>query len=196
MTVSSERRNELSEGRLYFWDVAIRMANANPIFGVGHNAFTAAYNTYDQSGGQFGVNRAVHSSWMAVLADLGYPGLILFLANIGLCLAASLRAGRLAKRRPDLADLGAFASALGAGLIAFCVGGTFVNLQYGEALWHLTALSSALLAITIRAASIEVPAASRVPVPALTGLPRLGPRPAIASTRSPAAPPAPGRFTR
>ena len=74
MTVSADQRNDVSEGRLYFWEVAFEMANANPILGVGHNSFMAAFNQYDTSNGQYGTRRAVHSSWMAVLADLGYPG--------------------------------------------------------------------------------------------------------------------------
>ena len=52
--------------------VAIRMANAHPLFGIGHNAYNTAYNAYDFSKGAYGSGRSVHSSFFGILAELGY----------------------------------------------------------------------------------------------------------------------------
>lgn len=155
ITANADQRNEVSEGRLHFWQVAMQMAAAHPFLGVGHNAFIPAYNAYDTSYGEFGDNRAVHSTWFGVLADLGYPGLLLFLANLGFVLAASRRARFFAKERSDFHELGVFAAAVETSMVAFAVGGTFVNYHYSELLWHLIGLSAAMFAI-VRQASVNV----------------------------------------
>ena len=58
-------------GRLHFWRVAVDMASASPLVGIGHNGFNAMYNRYDSSDGRFGQDRSVHSAWFGVLAELG-----------------------------------------------------------------------------------------------------------------------------
>src|SRR5262245_1122462 len=88
------------EGRLHFWKVAFNMAAAHPLIGVGHNAYLAVYDQYDDSGQRFGTKRAVHSSWFAVLSETGYSGLLLFLGILGTALRASRRARRLGFRKP------------------------------------------------------------------------------------------------
>lgn len=130
--------------RIHFWRVAMVMANANPITGVGHMAYNAMYDQYDFSEGLFGRARSVHSTWFAVLSELGYPGALIF--GLVLCNAflSCRRAQRVAKRHPELKNLGLLGNAMEAGLIAFSVGGTFVIFQYTELLWHTLALSMAL----------------------------------------------------
>lgn len=130
--------------RLHFWSVAVSMANANPLTGVGYNLFNATYDRYDDLGGLFGHDRSVHSTWFGLLAELGYPGLLLFIAQLVLAFRACWRARKAARIGPQYASLGAFAFGLEASLVAFCVGGTFLPFQYTEMLWHLLALSTAL----------------------------------------------------
>ena len=48
-----EQRDESQSGRLYFWQVAIAMANDRPILGVGHAGYQPWYNQYDWSGGLY-----------------------------------------------------------------------------------------------------------------------------------------------
>lgn len=141
---SGEDRDESQSGRLHFWNVAVEMANDRPLIGVGHRGYEQNYNRYDSTGGVYGMNRAVHSSWFAVLAELGYPGLLLFLAIIATSWR-SCRNVRLAARRGDVSEsLGTYAVALETALVAFVVGGSFVSYQYNEMLWHFFALSAAL----------------------------------------------------
>src|SRR4030095_12954155 len=87
-----------SLGRLHFWNVALVMAADRPLTGVGHNAYVAAYDRYDTSGGAFGKDRSVHSLWFGILAELGYPGLVLFVATLGLAWFSCLRTRR--RKRP------------------------------------------------------------------------------------------------
>lgn len=131
-------------GRLHFWNVAVEMANTHPIFGVGHNSFNVSYDRFDDLNGRFGRGRSVHSTWFGILAELGYPGLLLFLAQIGLAYHACWRARKASRLGGEHAVLGRFAFALEAGLTAFVVGGTFLPFQYTEMLWNIVGLSIAL----------------------------------------------------
>lgn len=131
-------------GRLHFWSVAVDMAADRPIFGVGHNSYNRAYDRYDDMKGAFGKGRSVHSAWFGLLAELGYPGLFLFLAMLALAFGACWRARAVSRLGPEHAMLGQLAFAIEGGLIVFAVGGTFLPFQYTEMLWHALALSIAL----------------------------------------------------
>jgi probable O-glycosylation ligase (exosortase A-associated) len=181
-TEDEETANDTSAGRIHFWRVAVIMANAHPLTGVGHNAYSVMYNQYDPSEAEFGEGRAVHSSWFAVLAELGYPGLLLFLMIIGHALLTCRRARRLAKKNPDLQNLGYFAMAIEGALVTFAVGGTFVTFQYVEMLWHTLALSmvvdrlvaervAALNTVPRATAPLATPVRARIGVPVVPGRP-------------------------
>jgi hypothetical protein len=74
-TLRTELESEESaSGRLHFWKVAFVMAQANPAFGVGINQFSQRFDEFDFSSGQFGAARAVHSTFMLVLSELGFIG--------------------------------------------------------------------------------------------------------------------------
>ncbi|MBY0496297.1 MAG: putative O-glycosylation ligase, exosortase A system-associated [Cyanobacteria bacterium] len=139
-----EDRDSSTEGRLHFWQVAVAMANDHPLTGVGHSAYPRAYNQYDWTAGEFGLNRAVHSAWFGVLAELGYPGLLLFGAIVLSSLRACRRVRRAARRGEVPAAMGPYAVALESSLVAFIIGGSFVSFHYSEMLWHYFGLSIAL----------------------------------------------------
>lgn len=139
-----------SRSRVHFWRVAILMANEKPLTGVGYNGYNLSYNDYDFSYGVYGSARSVHSSWFGVLAELGYTGLVLFVANIVLALAACRRARRLAARDPAFQQVGHYAVAIEASLIVFIIGGSFVPSQYVEILWHFFGLSAAIYTLAQR----------------------------------------------
>ena len=162
-TITADRteRDESQEGRLHFWNVALLMANDHPLVGVGHNAYERHYNQYDTSGGLFLTKRAVHSAWFGVLAELGYPGLVLFLSIIFLSFRACRRVRGMAARGEIPGPLGPYASGLEASLVAFVIGGSFVSFHYSEMLWHFFALTIALESVAVAEA-----AANRVGVKA------------------------------
>jgi len=147
-----QQRDESASGRLYFWKVATRMADAKPMTGVGLFAFTRAYQTYNTDG-VFGGDRAAHSIWFGVLGDLGYPGLILFVAIIVMAFWSCWRVGRLTRGIPGLRDLKIYANALISTLVVYCVAGSFLAQQYSEFAWHVIGLSTALHLIAIKETS-------------------------------------------
>ncbi len=135
--------DESAAGRLYFWKVAIQMANDN-LIGVGPGSFQEAYPTYDETDGRFGEKRAVHSAWFGTVAELGYGGLFVMLSAIALAWLATARAQSLANRDQVPKELGHIGAGLEASLIAYIVGASFLNMQYVEMFWHLIGLTMGL----------------------------------------------------
>ncbi|MGH9387897.1 MAG: O-antigen ligase family protein [Vicinamibacterales bacterium] len=151
-TITTERtqNSETGEavGRVHFWRMALLMVQDRPLTGVGVNAYTQAYPTYDTVAGAYGLRRSVHSAWLGALAELGIPGFLVFVTAIVLAFVACGRARRLAKRGLVSEQLGHYGTAIEAALLAFAVGGTFVIFQYVEMLWHAIGLSMAIHFLT------------------------------------------------
>jgi probable O-glycosylation ligase (exosortase A-associated) len=145
----AEERDESQQGRLHFWQVAVAMANDRPLVGVGHRGYEPAYRTYDFSGGEYAYDRAVHSAWFGVLGELGYPGLLLFIAIIVSSLLTCRRVRRAAQRGEIPGPLGQYAIGFESALVAFMIGGSFVSFQYSEMLWHYFALTIALERVAV-----------------------------------------------
>jgi probable O-glycosylation ligase (exosortase A-associated) len=142
-------------GRIHYWRVAVLMANDRPLVGVGQNAFNVVYDRYDPSRGAYGNRRSVHSQWFGMLAELGYPGLILFIALLGRAFFVCWRTRRLAREHPQLANLAHYATAIEGALVAAVIGGTFYPFHYNEMLWHTIALS--MVVGQLAAAQVAVP---------------------------------------
>jgi putative inorganic carbon (HCO3(-)) transporter len=146
---NEEERDDSSAGRLYFWQVGQEMARVKPLTGVGLNGYNKSYQDYDYVHRYEG-ERAAHSVWFGVLGDLGYPGLILFVANIVMAFWSCWSVVRLARGRPALRDLKLFANALTSTLVVYSVTGSFLSLQYSEMAWHIFGLSTALHLVAIQ----------------------------------------------
>jgi putative inorganic carbon (hco3(-)) transporter len=136
-------------GRLHFWQVALDMAKAHPFLGVGFNAYNQAYDAYDFSGGRFGTMRSTHNSFLAVLSELGYVGLFLYILIILSAFRSCHRTRRAVENRSDLTYLSQSANALRMSLVVFIVGGSFLPFQYQELLWHYLSLTAVIEAIAI-----------------------------------------------
>jgi putative inorganic carbon (HCO3(-)) transporter len=171
---TGEEQDESQTGRLHFWKVATSMAFDRPLVGVGFRGYEPNYNDYDFSAAAYGANRAVHSSWFAVLAESGFPGFVLFVAIFGSSLWACRRIRGMARRGEIGETMGRYAIGMESALAAFAVGGSFVSYQYNEMLWHFFALSMALehVAVTQAAAFRERVTVEASPAPpAVTRLP-------------------------
>jgi putative inorganic carbon (HCO3(-)) transporter len=144
-------------GRLHFWRVAIDMAVANPMFGVGLNAYSRLYNQYDFSGGLYGGRRSVHSIWFGILSELGIPSFLLFLMMLALAVGACGGIARQSRKGELPRDFYYFAVAVQTGFAALIVGATFLPFQYTEILWHFVGLSMALRAVAMEGATAAAP---------------------------------------
>ena len=122
--LEAEDTDRSIRSRIHYWRVALIMAEDNPFLGVGTSLFNSQYDRYDFSGGEYMRRRSVHSTWLGILCEAGVPGLLLEIWLIGYAFLICWRTRRLAKHRPEFANIGIYASAIEAALIAFCVGGT------------------------------------------------------------------------
>jgi putative inorganic carbon (HCO3(-)) transporter len=143
-------------GRLQIWQRGVGYMLQNPILGVGANNFGAAEGllspfAYRQ---QFGVGvrwSAPHNSFVQVGAELGIPGLVLFVAFI----ASAFRA----LRHSDAS----LTRALTASLIGYVVGAFFLSLAYSAILYTLVALAVGLRKVTRAPQVVAAPAPAPAP---------------------------------
>jgi probable O-glycosylation ligase (exosortase A-associated) len=168
INASESERDDSATGRLHFWVIAREMAQAKPLTGVGFNAYNLSYGTYNHATqyGEFQGVRSVHSIWFGVLAELGYPGFVLFIALFGSSMWSLWATSRKVRRDPEKQDIRIYANALLTSLATFAVGGTFLPLQYNEMFWHFMALG-----ITLRFLAQEQPSEVTAPVRAPTPAP-------------------------
>lgn len=134
--------DESSMGRLYAWGAAWRMALARPLTGVGLDNFTSNYFFY--SAHWDGMNHAVHSTWFGVLGETGFPGLIAFIAMVTLIGRTAFTTARIVEQRSAPPSVRAMAHALAAGVVAFCIAGTFLTQGFTWPLYILLALCVAV----------------------------------------------------
>ncbi|KTD04747.1 O-antigen ligase family protein [Fluoribacter gormanii] len=139
--------DESAMGRIYAWEAAINMAIHHPVFGVGINGFQDNYYNYaivwDNQ------QHAVHSSWLGVLAESGFIGLILFIC----CVIAAIKTAQKNIVYITEEHLEQFkqktiypilARGLYSGLIGFCISSTFLTQGFTWPFYIFFALTIAL----------------------------------------------------
>jgi len=136
--------DESAMGRLHAWEAAFGMAVDNPLTGVGMNNFYSNYFFYSEYWD--GLNHAVHSTWFGVLGETGFIGLVVFLSMvIGLLKSAHRSLHRLLST-PQRSHSVMITIAEGtlAGLVGFCVSGTFLTQGFTWPLYILLAFTVAI----------------------------------------------------
>ena len=141
-----------TSGRGVLWTVAGRMIADQPVLGVGADNYRLVSVQYLLRPGAtdtdiYVIDRPLpaHNIFLEVLADLGLVGLALYLAVVGICLAAAVRAAR----RPEGRDreLAVLAKGLVVALVALLATGFFASEQAANHVWLLLAIAPALLTL-------------------------------------------------
>jgi O-antigen ligase len=169
-------------GRETLWKVGWRMFEAHPVNGVGvgnyqvvsiHYLLRPGITTHDQFIVDTPAQFPPHNIYLNVLSELGIVGLTLFLAILGLTLAAALRAARAFSRRGDpIGEL--LARGLFIALTGYLAALFFSTSLYSKQLWLLLALAPALHAIALRDSEAEDPRGARIGVRRTSSPPTLG----------------------
>jgi probable O-glycosylation ligase (exosortase A-associated) len=141
-TIEHHEVDESANSRRAAWAAATRMANENPVFGVGlrcANLFSHQYGA-DMEG------RTIHSQYLQIAADCGWVGMALY---VGIYLALWLnlrRTFRLLRGREDEEARRAHAIAAGVegATAVFCFGSVFLSLEVFELPYLLVLLSAQL----------------------------------------------------
>ncbi len=124
-----------SEGRLQLWERGIGYMEMRPLLGVGIGGFPSAEGMLSAGAREARAHgrgekwSEPHNSFVEIGAELGVPGLLLFMAMLWTAVRG-LRGTQ---------DSG-LAVSLAAALVAFAVGGFFLSLAYREMLYALLAL--------------------------------------------------------
>lgn len=135
------------------WSIAWQMVKEKPVFGFGirnSNLFTYSYGA-DMEG------RTIHSQWLQIAADSGFPAITLYLIAIGAMFYCCHRVRRAVRHRDDLQARQATTIANGceAAVLVFCVGATFLSLENFEFPFILFLLAAQLWALCQATNSFE-----------------------------------------
>ena len=140
-------------GRTDIWTVGMRMVRAHPVTGIGLGNFQNTSVHYLLRPGEiqrseFFVDqpKVAHNTFLQVLAEVGVPGLILFLMIIGFSLRAGIRAAWSFQRSGDL-RMELVARGLVVSLCGLLAADFFLTANYSKQLWLLLGLCPALLVI-------------------------------------------------
>jgi putative inorganic carbon (HCO3(-)) transporter len=146
---SSQNSNQASSGRLAIWPAAVNAFNEQPFLGIGYGAFVRTsidrlYATPGTTLENFNVHQEeVHNVFLGTAAELGLPGLSLFL---GMLISTGLLLRRTARRAQEAGAMfiSSVANALVVGLIGWCVGSMFIETETSRPLWIVIGMSLAL----------------------------------------------------
>ncbi len=143
-------------GRTDIWTVGMRMVRAHPVTGIGLGNFQNTSVHYllrpgEITRSEFFVDqpKVAHNTFLQILAELGFPGLILFLLIVGFSLRAGLRAAWAFDRSGDL-RMELLARGLVISLCGLLAADFFLTANYSKQLWLLLGLCPALLVIARR----------------------------------------------
>ncbi|MCW2949033.1 MAG: O-antigen polymerase [Thermoleophilia bacterium] len=139
-TITARLADHDSSGRTELWTVAVREMRAEPLHGVGLGNYPVRSRYFvDGLANQdlfLRDARTTHSTPLELLAELGIVGLLLYYGFIVGCLAAGVRAIRLARTLGE-SQLSAAARGMVAGIIAAVAATLFLSNQYQELTWVL-----------------------------------------------------------
>jgi probable O-glycosylation ligase (exosortase A-associated) len=163
-TISTYREDNSAQDRLTIWHQALSLALARPLTGAGfastqtpsvlHRFFPTAHV------------RAVHSIWLQVLSDNGFPAFCVWVGMQILGFVNIRRIRRLAKGVAAARWAEDLAKMAQVSMVAFLVGGSFLSLGYYD--YEFTILIA--LAATRRIVELKVRDASRAAAdPSSTG---------------------------
>lgn len=148
-TIYSRSSDQTGSGRLAIWPAAVDAFNERPFLGIGYGAFVRTsvdriYSTPGASIENFNVHpEEVHNVFLGTAAELGIPGLTIFL---GLLLSTGIALRRTAKRAQEVGAtfISSVANALIVGLLGWCVGSMFIETETSRPIWILIGMSLAL----------------------------------------------------
>jgi O-antigen ligase len=134
----------------------------HPLIGVGPDMFNIYYEEYAEDVGLLVRNdafREAHNLYLGIGAELGIPGLVVFMIALLLTMRMLLQARRASiDRRPDLERL---ATPFLLSLMTYAVTGLFLHLSFARFFWLMLAVATAAAVITLREVGQDGPAAGQ-----------------------------------
>lgn len=113
------------------WRAGVDMVRSNPAIGVGQGMFTETHHL------------TAHNSYLLAGAELGLPGMFLWLMLIYLSIKIGLTGMRVQGEGPMADEARAWGTALVAALIGFLISMLFLSLTYHMVLWIYLGIAGA-----------------------------------------------------
>lgn len=158
---------ENTNARWETWGVAARMANDRPVFGFG---IRCSSQFIGKDPYRISVdNLTIHSQYLQMAADSGWPAMALYLGMLGSVLLGLWQTRKMLRRmlqknnNPDTLNVRSLASGLECTLVLFVVGATFLSLEHFEMPYVVILLSVQLHAITRAVVAKLEPSPSGLP---------------------------------
>ena len=154
LTILDYESEGSAQGRLRAWGIAIRMALANPFFGVGFARFGKHFVEYaeDPTAGELAGKDIIvaHNSYLQIWAECGTPAILLYFTLVLSSFLTIWKVRRQARMRYDTSWILNYATMFEASLTAFVVGSTFLNRAHFDLFYHFVAIIMAFGYIATR----------------------------------------------
>ena len=139
-----------SESRKAYWSDGLEIMGAHPVLGVGYKNWLPYYGTvYGGGRDSGGWGELPHNIFIEAGAELGYTGMLVFVAMIGATFLLNYRTRKMAPRsRGDPAVTIALARGLDGALVGYMIAGFFVSVLYYPFFWINLAMTVALYSST------------------------------------------------
>jgi O-antigen ligase len=153
---STQGESHVPDGRITIWALGWRMAEANPVEGVGAGNFRNSAKNYLLQPGVLtrsdqvlmATPQVAHNSYLEVLSELGIVGLGLFVTLIGFSLVSMLRAARNFRIRGDPTGE-VLSRGFAVALVGTLVADFFISQELNKQLWLLLGFGPTLLSLSL-----------------------------------------------
>jgi probable O-glycosylation ligase (exosortase A-associated) len=138
ITPTVYRDDSSGSKRVTSWYVAFRLGLDHPLLGAGFRPFEP--DVYEHYLPGYWDNHDAHNNFLQVFAEHGFTGLLLFtglLVSLFVTLRRTVRATRGDPDRQWIVDSAQF---IGVSLVAYVVGGVFLNMPYFDLFYQLVAV--------------------------------------------------------
>ena len=142
--------DKTSQARLKYWEFGMDVARENPVFGVGYENWLEYCWYKNPRGIEYGMACLdPHNTFIEAAAEIGIPGLSLYVIMLMLVLVIN---GRTRKKAKKLGNNFIFymAHGLDAGLVGYMISSFFVTVLFYPMFWFQLALTVALHALSMR----------------------------------------------
>lgn len=130
---------------LALWHAGLQIVRDHPLAGIGVGQFKAAVGEYSS---EKNLSLLAHNTYLEIAAEMGLPGLVLFLVIFGSSFLSLTRVRRAAARdRASPQFLRIAATGIQSGLLGFGVAAFFVSAEFLRMFWFMLFLSICLKAL-------------------------------------------------
>ncbi len=154
-TIGTYKSDESAMGRIETWSMLFDIAVDRPLVGGGFEPYSR--EVLERYRPEYTTVRAAHSVYFQVLGEHGFLGMGLFLLFWVLTLLMARRIVRATRDRPDLEWASWLARMIQVSLLAYFIGGSFLNLAYWDVPYYLMVILAVLEHIVKKTPRAQLP---------------------------------------